>query len=470
MDKRYDPCRTKIVATLGPSSSTKQIIISMIKKSMSVARLNLSHGTHAEHKKIIQNIRRASEETSTPIAILLDLSGPKIRLGDLSKPIEIQTGQILKLGINKDSYPFYTDFAQLLQIVKKNERILIDDGFIELKVIQIQKDHLECQVIVPGTIKSKKGINLPDVKISIPVFTQKDKKDLIFGLTQDIDFIAMSFVNSAQNIVPVKKLLKDNNKDLPVIAKIERPMALKNIKNILEVYDGIMIARGDLGVEMAPEKVPIIQKDLIKQANYHNKLVITATQMLESMIHNPRPTRAEASDVSNAILDGSDLIMLSGETSVGKYPIEAISMMHQISKTTESSKLYPFNININRNKISPTEAIVKSASEISADLNAKFLLVYTLSGKTALLLSKYRPSCPIYGFTPYQRTYIKMAAYWGLTPKLIDFTPYTDKMLQKGENCLRKSNLIKKNDLIISIAGITRMVGATNMLRISIVK
>jgi pyruvate kinase len=462
--------RTKIIATIGPATSSKAALRKLIKSGMSVARLNFSHGSHKDHAMVVRNIRDVSEELQNPVAILLDLSGPKIRLGEIKKPLPVSLGESITLGVKDDKqFDLFTGFSDLINIVGKGERILIDDGYIELKVKEKLKDHLICKVVVPGIIKSRKGINLPDIKVRMPVFTDKDKKDLLFGLKLGIDFIAMSFVDSADNLKPLQDILREKKQNLPVIAKIERPVALKNIKKILDAFSGIMIARGDLGVEVEPERVPIIQKDLIRLANQNNKLVITATQMLESMINNPRPTRAEASDVSNAILDGTDLIMLSGETSVGKYPDKAVSMMVKIGKNTENSQLYKFNREYHKTKISNTEAIVRSASDISADLGAKCIIVYSMTGNTALLLSKYRPRCSVYAFTPYKKAIFKMSSYWGIQPNLIDFTPHTDEMLLSGENFLKKHKLITKGDLVIIIAGITRTRGATNMLQISVI-
>jgi len=459
--------KTKIVATLGPASSDQKTLRELIRNGMTVARLNMSHGSREEHRRTIEEVRRVAARLQIPVAILQDLSGPKIRIGNLPEPVSLVQGQAVRLGVEPEKHPLFTEFKPILKAVRPGERILIDDGLIELEAIRIEPDHILCRVVAPGTVHSRKGVNLPDQTLDIPVFTPRDREDLFFGISQDVDFVAMSFVNSPGNIRPVRRILKEQNKEIPIIAKIERPMALTRIDEILDAFDGIMIARGDLGVEVAPEQIPIIQKELIRKANHQGKLVITATQMLDSMIQHPRPTRAEASDVSNAILDGSDLIMLSGETSVGKHPVKSVTMMHQISLTTETSRLYPYHLDIPKTVISPTEAIVKGAAEISADLKARCILVYTQSGKTALLLSKYRPACPIFGFTPDPRTQLKLAAYWGINPCRIDFTLDTDRMLKAGESYLKKKRWVSPGDLIVSIAGVTRMVGATNMLRIT---
>ncbi len=469
--KNIEYCKTKIIATIGPSSDSRTQLVKLIKNGVSVARLNFSHGSHAYFARIIGLIREISRNLNIPVAILQDLSGPKIRITELDKPVQLRASQTIRLAADsKIPADLYTDFEPLTRVLKADNKILIDDGYIELRVKKVYRNYLECKVITPGTVKSKKGINLPDISVAIPVFTKKDATDLHFGMQHDVDIVAMSFVETSENILPIKAIMQEYDNNIPVIAKIERPAALKNILSIMKTFDGIMIARGDLGVEVAPEKVPIIQKNLIKLAGQHNKPVITATQMLESMIHHPRPTRAETSDVSNAILDGSDMVMLSGETSVGKYPGKAVNMMRKVAHNTECSVLFQHNRKNNDKKINHTKAIVKSASEIARDLNAKYILVYTLSGNTALLLSKHRPKCPVFAFSPHKKTITKMNMYWGIHPCYIDFTQQTDDMIYAGESILKKSGILKTGDLVVTIAGVTRMKGATNMLRISRIK
>lgn len=464
--------KTKIVATIGPASSNETTLQRMIKHGMSVARLNFSHGSYDDHLKNIKSIRNLSKTLNIPVAILQDLCGPKIRLSRMDNPVELKKGKTITLAADASlKADLYTDFKELPQLVEPNDTVLIDDGYIELKVLSVDSRSITCRVTVPGLAKSRKGINLPDTSVSIPVFTTKDKEDLAFGLAQGIDMVAVSFVESAENIIPIREMMETyaHERDIPVIAKIERPAALKNIEKILEAFDGIMIARGDLGVEIPPEEVPVIQKKLINMANDRNKLVITATQMLESMISNPRPTRAEASDVSNAILDGTDAVMLSGETAAGKYPVESVEMMKRIALTTENSLLYNYVIEREKDFFSYTEAIVKSASEMADDLKAKAILVFTRSGNTALLLSQYRPRCPILAFTPHEDAVMKMAAYWGVSPHFIEFVEHTDEMILRGEEHVRKEGMVKPGDLVITVAGVTRMKGATNMLRVSVI-
>jgi len=460
--------KTKIVATIGPASTDKRIIRKMIRAGMSVARLNFSHGSHDLHREMIGKIREIAQMENKPVAILQDLSGPKIRLGDLAEPVELKRNRAIKLAIGKsDDTPLYTDFMLLKEIVKKGETLLIDDGTIELTILEVKPAYLLCKVNVPGVAKSRKGINLPDSDTLIPVFTEKDRKDLNFGLEQGVDLVAMSFVDSPDNIIPIKEMMERFSLEIPVIAKIERPIALTHIDKIMDAFDGIMIARGDLGVEVPPEKVPVIQKNLIKKANKKNKLVITATQMLESMIKNPRPTRAEASDVSNAILDGSDAVMLSGETAVGQYPVQAVQMMQRIAVTTECSSLYQCAVEQEKEDFNDTEAIARSAAKIARDLNAKSIFVFSLTGNTAMRLSKYRPHCPVYAFSSQQEAVIKMASYWGILPYFIEFTQNTDEMIHKGEALLKLKKYIHADDLVITLSGITPMKGATNMLKIT---
>lgn len=467
VNNRNRSAAAKIVCTVGPATESKEAIRKLIRGGMSVARINFSHGDHETHKKAIRMIREESESLNKPVAILGDLSGPKIRVGVLKEPVTLKKNQIVTISSKKgDKADIISGFSKLSSLVKKNDQILIDDGFIELKVIETGGSLVRCKVKSPGIVRSRKGINLPDVEISFPVFTKKDRADLIFGIEQNIDLIAMSFVDAPSNIIPVKKILEKLSANIPVIAKIERPQALKKIDEIIEVFDGIMIARGDLGVEVNPEDVPLIQKSLIIKANRKNRMVITATQMLESMISNPRPTRAEASDVANAILDGSDAVMLSGETAVGEYPVNAVNMMRKIAVSTEKSKFYSYAVEKEDYLLEPTEAIVKGAAEMAFDLNVRSIMLFSFSGSTALLLSKYRPPCPVFAFTPNRDVLNRMSAYWGVHPLLIDFSSQTDEMILRGEEFLKRKKFVKKGDLLLTVAGETPMKGATNMLKL----
>lgn len=460
--------KTKIIATMGPSTKEIKTLAKMIQNGMKVARLNFSHGRYEEHLEMIQKLRKVSEFEDQPITILQDLSGPKIRLSELPEPVQLKRNEIIKLAIDiKEDAHLHTDFKDLILLIKPNDTIMIDDGYIELKVLNKSKNYVRCRVVVPGIAKSRRGINLPDISIFIPVFTAKDKKDLTFGLKHKVDMVAMSFVDSPSNINPIREMTASDPRNIPVIAKIERSMALRNIEGIIDEFDGIMIARGDLGVEVPPERVPLIQKELIKKANLKNKLTITATQMLESMIKNPRPTRAEASDISNAILDGSDAVMLSGETAIGKYPVKAVSMMRRIALATENSSHYNFSFQQQKKKVGPTEAIVRSAVNIARDLKAKYILVFSFTGNTAMKISKYRPLCPVFAFTSQKCIVEKMTPMWGIFPFLVKFTPQTDKMIIEGEELIKKKGLIKSGDLVVIVSGQTPMRGATNMLKLT---
>ena len=469
IEKDCNTIQTKIVATIGPASLNEDVLARMIESGMSVARLNFSHGDYPTHEKVINMVRKVAAEEGKPVAILQDLSGPKIRLIEMDEPLQVKRDQTIRLGVHESvEADIYTAFEALVEVVHAGDTILIDDGYIELRVESVEERILICKVMTEGLIKSRKGINLPDLSVSIPVFTEKDKKDLQFGLAHDVDLVAMSFVDDGSNIEPIRDMMRKAGKKIPVIAKVERPRALSNIDGIISAFDGIMIARGDLGVEVAPERVPLIQKELIQRANRENKLVITATQMLESMIENPRPTRAEASDVSNAILDGSDAVMLSGETAVGKYPARAVDMMSRIACRTEKSELYRRRwLERKAGQNNPTESIVKSAAQISSTLGARYILVFSFSGVTALLLSKFRPCCPIIAFTPNEEVVRRMAAYWGVIPQRMDFTTHTDEMILRGEELLEARGLVDDGDLVVTVAGVTPMRGATNMLRIS---
>ncbi len=460
--------KTKIVATIGPASNNEKIMTRLIQNGMTIARLNFSHGTYEDHFQAIKHIRKLSNHLNQPVAILQDLCGPKIRLASMKDPVELKRNSLVRLAVNKkDEAELYTDFKDLLDWVIPGNSILIDDCYIELRVKEINKFHVTCQVIVPGVAKSRKGINLPDIKNAMPVFTSKDRQDLCFGLDNDVDLIAMSFVDSGSNAQPLRDIIGQRNKSIPIIAKIERSLALKNIGEIIDNFDGIMLARGDLGVEIPPEQVPIIQKELLKKANLENKLTITATQMLESMIHNPRPTRAEASDVSNAIIDGSDAVMLSGETAVGKYPDRAVSMMRRIALVTENSSHFNFDLQLQRTNLTNTEAIVRSAVNIAREMKAKSILVFSFTGNTALKISKYRPPCPVYAFTSQKEILGRMAPMWGIIPHYVEFAKKTDEMISKGEEKIKERGMLKPGDMVVIVSGPTPLRGATNMLKLT---
>lgn len=462
--------KVKIICTIGPASSSREIIHKMITAGMNVCRLNFSHGTYKEHRKAVEYIREGAQKYNLPVAILQDLKGLKIRVGSIkngfvllekNSTLTLTTKDII--GSNKQlsvSYPY------LIKDVRIGEKILMDDGLLQLKVTGKGKDSLTAKVIEGGILREKKGINLPGTKISGEVFTEKDKKDLEFGLKIGVDYVAMSFVHSKKDILKVKNWLKKRKADVPVIAKIERPQALENINEIIEVCDGLMIARGDLGVEVPPEKVPLIQKNLIEKCNAAMKPVITATQMLESMTEHMNPTRAEATDVANAVIDGTDALMLSGETAIGKYPVEALKMMDRIISFTETHR---HKTTLYKDIISKTfaQAIAEAACISAMDIKAKAIVAFSRTGFTALLVSKFRPRVPIVGFTIKEEVRRRMNLYWGITPQIMKFPTGTDEMISETEKALLKKNIVKRGDSIVIIATSPFTLGGkTNIMKL----
>jgi pyruvate kinase len=469
--KKLTKAKTKLVCTLGPASSSPDILKKMIKAGMNVARINFSHGDYETYKKTIKLVRDISKELNIPVAILQDLRGPKLRVGKIkNNSILLKKGDFFTITtkeIEGTENIVSTDFKNLPKYVKKGETILMDDGNLELKVSDVKKDKIISKIIVGGILKSNKGINLPNTNLNIPALTEKDRRDVRFGVENRVDYIALSFVQRAKDIKDLKLLLKGYKTDIPVISKIEKPSAMQNLDEIIDVSDGVMVARGDLGVEMKEEMIPILQKEILRKATKKGKITITATQMLESMIEKPRPTRAEATDVSNAILDLTDAVMLSAETAVGKYPVVAVRTIKEIANITENSVYFNPNLKVDvKSSHEITESIVKSAFTVAETLNVKAITVFTWSGTTALMLSKHKPKVPIYAFTPEKEVLKKMALYWGVTPMLIEYSPNTDILLAEGEDILLKKKLIKTGDTIVMIGGVTPIKGATNMLRI----
>lgn len=455
-----DVTRTKIVATIGPTSSDKTTLKKMIQAGMNIARLNFSHGTHEDHANIFHLLRDLSHQLGKPLAIMQDLQGVKIRVGELESPVTINTGdQIVMTTENPPGEgKIPVDFSDLHKSLSPGRVILLDDGNLELEVNEVVGRDILCNVIVGGVIKPNKGINLPGTKLEIPGFTEKDEEDLNFGLELGVDAVAISYVCSAEDIARVKKAIaqKIPGYQRPlIIAKLERPEALDNLDEIIEIADGVMVARGDLGVEMSPEIVPIIQKQIIETANLNKKIVITATQMLESMISNPRPTRAEANDVANAIFDGTDAVMLSGETAVGAFPVETIAMMKAIiSKSEEHLKQW------GRWKGTPSKtvdddaiAITGAARELAHDLNVAAIVLFTQSGRTARYMSKAMPRVPIIGFTPEEHTYHRMSFYWGVYPNKIAFANSMREMLSHVDSAMIATTPIKNGQQVVVICG-----------------
>ncbi len=420
------PRRAKIVCTIGPSSSEPEMINALIGAGMNVARLNMSHGTQEDHTKVFEAIRQGAAAQGVAVAVLADLQGPKIRVGKIPAPgFDLKAGEPFILSVDP-SAPIEpgrvtVDYPELAREVKPDDKILMDDGAFELRVIGVDGHDVRTVVITGGRLTSRKGVNLPGVKLSLPSMTDKDRDDLRFALELGVDTVALSFVRTVGDVLEVRALMEQAGRVVPIIAKIEKPEGVANLKDILEVANGIMVARGDLGVEMGPEEVPIIQKQAIELANRAGKLVITATQMLDSMIRNPRPTRAEASDVANAVLDGSDAVMLSGETASGLYPLEAVRTMDKIIRTTEREDRYWREEQADLALTNTTNAIARAAVGCCKSMpDTKAVVTYTISGGIARLVSDYRPRVPIIALTPNPATYQTLAMYWGVTP--VQFT------------------------------------------------
>ncbi len=464
--------KTKIIATIGPSSSTKPMLKKLIAAGMNVVRLNFSHGTYETHGEVIDNIRSLSKSINKPIGILLDLQGPKIRTAKLKdgKPVFLQKNKTI--GITIKNIPGTTEliattYKNLPQDVNPGDSILLDDGLIKLTVLSKTEDTVQCKIINGGFLKENKGMNLPGVAVSAPSMTEKDKRDVNFGLQNNVDYFALSFIRTAEDLIQIKKMIRRQDSDTPVIAKIEKPEAVKNIHEILAVADGIMVARGDLGVEMHPEQVPTIQKQIIHAAIHANKPVITATQMLETMCSNPIPTRAEASDVANAIFDGTDAVMLSGETASGKYPVEAVSMMARIAANAENSPFMKYNLQYPKDPVDPvSHAVAQSAVNILHELNAKGILVFSVSGSTGKLISRKRPSKPVYAFTPSMKVYNRLALIWGIIPLYLPSIENVKRLIKASENIVIGKKLAKKNDLVVIAIGLGFKEGSTNVIKI----
>ncbi len=462
---------TKIICTIGPSSSSEGILRKLIAEGMDVARLNFSHGDHRFHGEIIKKIRRISKELGRPVGILQDLQGIKLRIGEIEGgSVELKKGSkvLLLPGSDKGNEKrLYISYRRLLDDLRPGDRVLIDDGLIELRVKEKTRGALLAEVIEGGILKGRKGVNFPHSNLTEDAFTLKDKEDLEFGLREGIDMVALSFVRNASDIKKAREWLRKRKRDLPLIAKIEKPEAVRNIREILDEVDGIMIARGDLGVEMAPEEVPIIQKELLRIANEKARITITATQMLESMTQHSRPTRAEATDVANAILDGSDALMLSGETAVGRYPVEALKMMKRIIIETENSSIEPQRI-LPAYEYGFPEAIAHAASSVARVIDIRFIVVFTKTGFTARLISKFRPPVPVIAFTPSEEILRRLSIYHNITPLLMKRLHSTDRLIKEVEMALLKNGLVRKGDTIVITGSLplTFKEGRTNFLKI----
>lgn len=460
--------RTKIVCTIGPASQSPEALRSLIQSGMNVARLNFSHGTPGEHADRIAIIRELSRELSEPVAILQDLAGPKIRIGN------IQAGEVaLKPGsrfvltsrpVPGDEREVSVSYPSLPREVSAGDTLLLADGALELKVIQTDGTNITCEVVVGGALSSHKGINLPTTTIKAPALTNKDIKDLSFGIDHGVDIVALSFVKEAQDIYLARGVLQVKGSDVPIIAKIEKHEALENIDSILNAADGIMVARGDLGVESPLERIPQVQKMLIRKANALGKPVITATQMLRSMVSSPRPTRAEATDVANAILDGSDAVMLSEETAVGRYPAEAVRFMASIAEATE--EIFPHEHYLNRRderKLEVEEAIGYAACCVARDINASAIMTSTQSGSTARRIARHRPRQPILALSPNEATVRRLALTWGVSPLLVPYMESVDEMVRV---CLEVARPRLKGVVVIVAGTPLEQPGTTNLIQV----
>ena len=462
---------TKIVATIGPASSSPEVLKQMVRVGMSVARLNFSHGSYEDHAKTVATIRAVSEELDTPITILQDLQGPKIRVGTLPDgSLELLEGKILTLvpiaNFAGEPNTVAIDYPYLAEDAEPGMQVLLDDGLLELKVKQVEAPAVHCQILQGGQLKSRKGVNLPELNVRLPSMTDKDKQDLEFGVSQGVDYVSLSFVRKGEDIRTLKNLLAElGAEDTPVLAKIEKPQAIANLDEILDECDAVMVARGDLGVEVSSEKVPLLQKKIIAECNRRGIPVITATQMLESMIRNPRPTRAEASDVANAIADGTDAVMLSGESAVGAFPVKAVEIMARIASDIEPEIEF---VNYPPSETDETHALVEALNDIDHILDLKCIVAFTSTGYTALVASKERPKAPVIAFTPDRKVYHRLNLIWGVIPLLIDRQVEAfEELVAQAENNLVRRNLVQEGDKILIVGGIpTQHARGTNFLKI----
>ena len=462
--------RAKIVCTMGPAVESPEKVRELIAAGMNMARLNLSHGGYEEHQSRLNEVRAAAKEAGKPVAILVDLQGPKIRLARFKAgPHDLSRGDIFTITTDEvegTKERVGTTYKGLPGDCKPGDRILIDDGKVTVEVTEVKGNNVVTKVIEPGEVSNNKGINLPGVAVSVPALSEKDKEDLRWGLNAGADFIALSFVRSAEDIVDVHKIMDEVGIRVPVIAKIEKPQAVANLQEIVNAFDGIMVARGDLGVELPIEEVPLVQKHCIELAREAAKPVIVATQMLDSMITNSRPTRAEATDCANAVLDGADALMLSGETSVGEFAIEAVQTMARIISHTEEGGMDM----IRPMKSAPKTkggAITKAATEVGAIVGAKYLVTFTQSGDSARRTARLRSPIPILAFTPEVGTYNRMALDWGVEPELTPMVKHTDEMVMQADTLLIKSKRCIEGELVVIVAGSPPGIpGSTNAMRV----
>ena len=463
--------KTKIVCTIGPASESLETLKELMSLGMNVCRLNFSHGNHEEHLKRIENIKKAREELKLPVAIMLDTKGPEIRLGDFSvEQIQLSIGDTFTLTTREvlgDQSHVSISYKDLPKDVHIGGHILIDDGLVNLKIVDVTETDIITEVLNYGILKSRKGVNVPGAKINLPSITEKDYGDLVFGIENGIDFVAASFIRKADDVINIRKILEENGGgDVQIISKIESQEGVDNLTEILNASDGIMVARGDLGVETKTELMPLVQKDIIRKANMSGKPVITATQMLDSMIRNPRPTRAEVTDVANAIIDGSDAIMLSGETAAGSYPVEAVRVMSEIAMSTENSKDFQDSTKVRTTWVDgyTTSSISHATRDLAEQLGASAILTATTTGSTSIAVSRLRPNMRIIAATYDESVMRKLALSWGVYPVISEMCDSTDEVIDKSIKAALEENLVKQGDLIVITAGVPAGIGGTTNL------
>jgi pyruvate kinase len=463
------PRRAKIVCTLGPATSSAEEVVALVESGMDVARLNFSHGSHADHEKAYRMVREASDRTGHAVAVLADLQGPKIRLGTFADgPVMWETGSQVCITVEEvegTARRVSTTYKGLANDVRVGDRLLIDDGKLALSVVRVEGPDVWCLVVEGGEVSNNKGLSLPGVEVSVPPLSAKDEEDLRFALHLSVDFVALSFVRSPSDVELVREIMRQEDVEVPVIAKLEKPEAVERLDAIVEAFDGIMVARGDLGVELALEQVPLVQKRAVQAARERNKPVIVATQMLESMISSSRPTRAEASDVANAVLDGADAVMLSGETSVGAHPIAAVRTMERIIAAVESD--HAWAPEVNRRSRSRSGAIVRAARDIAENLDVKALATFTQTGETARRLAALHPRQPLLAFTVDGRVRSQLALSWGVETFLVPTVQHTDDMVRQVDFSLLSIGRLKEGDRVVVVAGSPpNTTGSTNLIRV----
>jgi pyruvate kinase len=449
--------KTKIIATVGPASNTKEKLLELARAGANVFRLNFSHGTHEQHLQVIKYIREINEEYKVNVAILQDLQGPKIRTDEVeNNGVELKAGEKIVITKNKilgTTERISTSYQSLTSDVKSGDAILIDDGNIELKVLETLNGEVVAEIVHGGILKSRKGINLPNTLVSEPSLTAKDREDLLFGISQEVDWIALSFVRRAEDITELKKIISDHRKDIKVVAKIEKPEAIQNIDSIIAATDAVMVARGDLGVEILMEEVPMLQKMIAEKCIAAAKPVIIATQMMESMISNPRPTRAETNDVANAIIDGADAVMLSAETASGKFPVLTVQSMARICVSVEKqASIYNKNLHIDRDEAVHSDNVIATACSLAAQTNAKALVGLSRSGYTAYHLSSHRPNADIFVVTPNKVFLTQLSLIWGVRALLYEDFNSTDETIEGIKDMLIREGYLKKGDVFITTA------------------